>query len=154
PSGERMAPFLGVSLLGGASVPEQRRGTRPGWPRSLANPDLTYLSRSFLRVGFSGGAGLVQTRGAVDALPAAIGLLIPHQRIQDTQQPPSHGDVGLGPADACDQPLANRLLVGVALAEGDRGLAQRPAECGRAGFGDVATLPAAGRLLEVGRQSG
>jgi pyrroloquinoline quinone biosynthesis protein B len=48
-------------------------------------------------------AGLVQARGPVDALLAAIGLLIPHQRIQGTQQSASHGDVGLGPADACDQ---------------------------------------------------
>src|SRR5262249_44945920 len=136
PSGERPPPSQGVSPLGGPSAPEQRRGTRAGWPRSGATPDLTYLSSRCLRFGFAGGAGLVQARGPVDALLAAIRLLIPHQRVQDTQQPPSHGHVGLGPANACDQPLANRLLVSVALAEGDRRLAQRPAQGGRAGLGD------------------
>jgi len=116
--------------------------------------NLFFRSHSFLGFGFGfAGAGSVQMRRTVDASLAPISFLIAHQRVKDAQQPAPHGDVGLGPADPCEQALADRLLASVALAERNGCLTQCPAERGRAGLGDVATLRAPGRLLEVCRQS-
>ena len=107
---------------------------------------------AFLRLACQ--ACFVQTRRAIDGLFATIRFLVADHRVQGAQQPSAHGHVGLGLADAADQSLADRLLPGIAQDRGDGRLAQRPAQRGRAGLGDVPTLGAAGRFLEVGGQSG
>ena len=52
---------------------------------------------------------------------------------EDAQQASSHGDVGLGLADAAEQALSDRLLAGVGAAQGDGGLADGPGFLGSSG---------------------
>src|SRR5688572_20577059 len=123
---------------------------------SLGEPVLLTNSRSLdglLRSLFVGCSRLVQSGGAVDRLLTAVLFLIPHHRVQRAQEPASHRHVGLGLADSADESLPNGFLPGIALAEGDRCLAQGPTQSGRAGLGDVPALRAAGRFLEVRGQS-
>src|SRR5438309_2981090 len=149
--------FLQGCCLSGRMNPS--RGHRRDATRSLAwraeklpphpfkrNSSLGGLLR---RMSFTSCSGLIQTRGAIDRLLAAIRFLIPHNGVQRAEQPASHRHVGFGLADPPDQSLPNGLLPGVTLTERDGCLAEGPAERGRAGLGDVAALRATGRFLEV-----
>ena len=110
------------------------------------------LSPGLSGLSFSSEACLVGRCGAVAHRSPLELLSVADHGIQDSQQSSSHGDVGLGLADAPGQSLPSGFLSGITLTQGDRRLAQRPAQSDRTSLGDVAALGASGRLLEVGSQ--
>ena len=117
---------------------------------------LPLFDRSLLARGiFDRSSGTVRGSVMGGRLGGFVGLSVADHGIEDAQQSPAHGHVGLGfDAAVSDQPLSGGFLLGVGSAHGEGRLAQCPTERSRAGLGDVPGLGAAGRLFQVGGHAG
>ena len=97
------------------------------------------------------GGGVSTTRRS-----GLIRLPITNHSIQQPKQSSAHRRVrlALDAAGFADQALTDGFLSGVGMAERQGGATQRPTQCARTGFGDLARLSASSRFLQVGGHSG
>ena len=121
-----------------------------GWLGVLCDQSfwLGRVLRSALRLGRVGGCR------PIGFLLAAVRFLVPDHGVQRAQQASAHRHVGPGLADPRDQAPADLLLSGIAHAQREGRLAERPTQGDRTGLGDRSALRATSRGLEVGGQSG
>jgi hypothetical protein len=134
-----------TELLDVVSVPPNvSQVTDLNWDQSCRLALLSSLSHS----------GLVGPLFVTGGLLPLVNAAVTHHGEKDAQKPTGHGHVGLGLSDPLDQSLTDRFLAGVGTAQGNGGLAQRPAQSGVTSLGDVAGLGTSGGLFIVGCQSG
>jgi len=119
-------------------------------------PPYVIMSSSdlFLNASFSGSLGLVGGVEMVSRFGSLVEGSVAHHGVEGSQESSGHGDIGFGVSSAADETLPDFLLSSVVLTQGDGGLAQGPAQSGRAGLGDGSRLRSTGGFLEVGGQPG